>query len=533
MHLKNFLGRLYVAIALAITCSLHAQLNDFTISASPIAQTCLGNGALNFTVSGNNPQAALEFAVYLLPNTTTAFTTVTTMSAQNLVAGNYQIIATQTLNGASNTASATATVGDNVHPLAYNFDVVNAGCNSDGSITINVTSGNVTAYEIISGPVTFPLQNTPVFTGLPPGQYHVRVHDNCGEALVTTVEVINETSDINLTVNSDYVVLQACNSITVQHYYSSENAINWPLTFEYTVHPPGGGASVIVTSVVNSGGLYNVINTTIPFYVGQIYFYDIKITDACGNQFNFPHFSLIRSLDFEVRQAFDPCQPVGLLLETNGYVTYPVTVTFITAPPAFNPVQYNASHPLFEDPGMEYSLTGSTIPTGSYTVKITDACGRSMQKSFVVGPNVGGPLIEIYTSGCQTADVEVSMTKDIVEASIIVAPGAYNAALPNDVMEFSNGGGSLFIENLPAGAYVLYLKDECGYEFNIDINIIMYSIEIKEDEKRKFLKYISNSIDNIIDNKIAIAKINDIYNKIVFILVSFISVNILRFKNII
>lgn len=29
----------------------------------------------------------------------------------------------------------------------------------------------------------------------------------------------------------------------------------------------------------------------------------------------------------------------------------------------------------------------------------------------------------------------------------------------------------------------------------------MYSIEIKEDEKRKFFKYISNSIDNIIDNK--------------------------------
>jgi len=480
MKLKNFLSKLYVAIALIATCSLQAQLNNFTIGATTTAQTCLGNGSINFTVSGNNPGAALEFAVFLLPNTTTPFTTVTTMSAQNLVAGDYKIVATQTLNGNSNTAMTTATVGDNTAPLAYTLNITNVSCNANGSITVNVTSGTATQYEIISGPETAPLQPSNVFSGLPAGQYAVRVHDNCGDAFVTTVQLVEAAGTMSVFADANYLEPVSCNTVAVKHYYSSDTEIIWPLSFQYIINPPGVGANVIVNTAPEPGN-GNVIVTTIPLYYNQAYTYDIKVTDGCGNVFTFYSFIVPAiSMDYDLKFSFDGCTPELLIVDEQEFMTYPVTLNFTAAPAAFNPITYNATYPVFEaTENLMFSLDGSPLPLGSYSLTITDACNRVKQKSVVVTNNSIPPKVVVQAPGCVLGSVKIEPAgKATVEIKMISAPAAYEGPLPKDLMGYMGTDGSFLLEDLPPGDYTFYLKDECGYEFTMPFTITISPVQI-------------------------------------------------------
>src|SRR5690606_16128303 len=97
---------------LLIGLECFAQLQPFSLEVSATPQTCLGNGTLTFAVSGTNAVASIEYKVYLLPEAEVPVATVTATTLSGLVAGEYLVIATQALNGTSNTASATAVIQD-------------------------------------------------------------------------------------------------------------------------------------------------------------------------------------------------------------------------------------------------------------------------------------------------------------------------------------------------------------------------------------------------------------------------------------
>lgn len=80
-----------------------AQLPDFTLTVTPTAQTCLGNVALGFSVSGVNPSANKYYTIYLLSHTTTPVAITTSSTYNNLQAGDYMVVATQSLSWRSNT----------------------------------------------------------------------------------------------------------------------------------------------------------------------------------------------------------------------------------------------------------------------------------------------------------------------------------------------------------------------------------------------------------------------------------------------
>ncbi|KOS07615.1 hypothetical protein AM493_17385 [Flavobacterium akiainvivens] len=442
-----------------------AQLNDFTITASATPQTCLGNGTVSFTVSGNNTAAALEFAVYLLPNTTVPFTTVTAMSAQNLVAGDYLIIATQTLNGQSNTATANATVGDNTVPLVYTLTTTNIGC-GEGSITVNVTSGNAVQYEIISGPVTVPLQTSNVFTGLPAGQYQVRVHNNCGDAFTTTVQLITGSNSLQIK-EGGVAQLASCNTIKVYHHASTTSAIAWPLQLEYTVYGPTGDPQVITDTATGPGQIV----TEIPFNESGTYVYYIETTDACGNVFNDGPFIISGYINFAMLVGYQVCDPTSIIVRPSDYLMYPLTFNFIEAPEDFNPVDFNASYPLFEDFQTSIVFEGGVLPYGDYTLEITDACGRVIEREVVVGPNIHPPQV-VVTYSCQLGTVDIlTIGKAITGLVVTHAPEAYEPQLPHELLGNSDPQYGFVINGLPEGDYTLHLTDECDNEFDLQIVI--------------------------------------------------------------
>ncbi|AWH83880.1 hypothetical protein HYN59_01550 [Flavobacterium album] len=463
---------LLAIITLVFSLDCIAQLPAFTLDVTPVAQTCLGNGSLGFTVAGNNPSASIDYAVYLLPNTTTPLVITTSPNATGLVAGNYLVVATQSLGGESNTATDTVTIGNNIIPLTYSLIPTPVHCGNDGKITVNVLTGVAVSYEIISGPVTVALQSSNVFNNLPAGTYNVRVYDNCGEAVVTTLQLVQVNTGLTIApVVFTGGELPSCNTITISHNIqvsSSAYQVFYPLTCQFTVFPPGGGAPIVTTQVIASGAAAGTpLSVNIPFYYGQQYAYNIKITDACGNVYTRNNVIVNKTLSVEVSQNVANCGDNAFSIKPNYYVG-PVTVNFTAAPTGFNPVAFNPSHPTFDDDPIPYGdVDTNPVPHGNYTVQITDACGHTATQSFEIHDPEITPQIVPQVLGCAAGgSVSIEIPgRTITSVIITAAPAAYPGTLDDDVSEFITPTG-FFMENLPLGHYAVTITDSCGDVYN-------------------------------------------------------------------
>ncbi|AXG73032.1 gliding motility-associated C-terminal domain-containing protein [Flavobacterium arcticum] len=468
-----------ISVLILFFCTLlsYGQLPDFTLTVAPTPQTCLGNGTLTFTITGNDPAASIDYAVYLLPNTTTPVTIVTANTATGLSAGNYLVVATQSLGALSNTSSANVTIINQVIPLTYNLAVVKVKCGNDGEITVNVATGNAVSYEILTGPVTVPQQTSNVFNNLPIGLYTIRAYNNCGEAVVNTTQVIQENTGI--TINAPVFIggeLPDCNTITVGNTYevsTSGNNIFWPLSFQYTVYPPSGGTPTIVTGTALGGSITapNAKYTNIPFYHDQEYYYDLTITDACGNVFTRNNNIVDQKFQFNDQVNNFGCNDNSLTIEPSNFVG-PITVEFVSFPDGFIPEDYNINHPDFNGSAV-YFLDDNPVPEGSYTVTVNDACGRSYTADFDITPPELQPQVTVTAiCGSDVGGVEIEInTRAITSVLITNAPVDYAGIIPDDVSDLVNMLGIFTMANLPLGDYTFEIIDSCGDEYTEDVAV--------------------------------------------------------------
>jgi gliding motility-associated-like protein len=443
-----------------------AQLPGFTLTATPTAQSCLGNGSLTFAVSGTNPSATMAYAVYLLPNTTTPLTTVNTTTVGGLTAGTYQVVATQSLGSESNTSTATVTIANNVVPLAYTLVPTNVRCGADGKITVQVSSGTAVSYEIISGPVTAPLQTSNVFSNLSVGTYQVRVYDNCGEAVVVSIQLTQLTPGVVVATGTIAdPVLPTCTTINVMNAFNvgANQTIFYPLTAQYTVYPPGGGTPTVVTGIAGGDANEGEASATIPFYYDQQYYYNVVITDACGNTFSKNNNIVNAELTISLDTDFPNCTDQTFTLIPSIYRP-PYTITFTSAPAGFVPSGFNSQHPTFTGDGATYGAAGNPVPTGTYAVSLTDACGHTATLEFEFeAPDVSPSIVGSATCGSETGTVTIVIPNRLITfIEITQAPAAYTGTLPDDVSDYINAFGAFEMSGLPLGMYTFYMEDACG-----------------------------------------------------------------------
>ena len=467
--------KVLLCLLLTLLCyDNYAQLAPFTLTVTPTPQTCLGNGSLAFTTSGTAPGVLIDYKVYLLPNTTTPVVTVINPVVNGLVAGNYQVVATQTLGGQSGTATANAVIQDNTVDLFFTLE--GNPCLNGGTITVHVTSGTAVSYEIIAGPQTRPLQTSNEFSNLPLGVYSVRVHNACGDAAV--VDINFEALPAYLFIGQQILPdagLPACDKITVGHSIGNNYPMSWPVTLAYTINPPGGGTPIVVTKTVDSYDEEQIVYADIPYYYNQYYTYTIKMTDACGNQVTV-NSNVNKKFDFTLLQEAVSCNDFILGIDMSFY-KLPCTITFLSAPAGFNPSSFNPSHPVFNQDDILYGTNDNTVPLGNYTIKVTDACGHDATHTIALS-NQGYPTV---TSGLGQISlchgyfsITMPFLRDIASAAITVAPAAYNAALPQDVMQFTSGS-TLTVNDVPAGSYTVVLTDVCGQQYTVQVEIVAQS----------------------------------------------------------
>ncbi len=459
-----------------------AQLQDFTLDVVATDESCEDNGTLTFNIGNPTPGSDFLFTVFLQPDLVNPVAVTDTFSVSNLDSGTYTVIASQTLNGESNSQEVSVTINNIIEPLQYEVNSVNQNCSVGGQIEITTTNGTAAQYEIISGPEIRPLQDSNVFSGLPPGTYNVRVFDICGQGVVTTYTLVLQNANpvVSMPIYEE-VITTDCDSaiITNTITYPEGVAISYPLTVIYTIHPPNGDPDIVETQVYNEGApnLFELVHE-FELYDDIQYTYDILITNSCGIQYGNSGMAVNPEpvLGYTLEEL--QCGGNYLILNASQY-TPPYTLDFITAPAGFNPVLFNPQHsePL-NDSVAQYGNEDNTIPEGEYTVELTDACGRTASVDFEVVTTIPQTIIIGRNNGCFSDLGRITATvpdRDIIAVVVVGAPEAYiqtiNEPLPYDVSSFINNNGRLSLTNVPLGDYVIRITDECGVVYEMPVTV--------------------------------------------------------------
>lgn len=462
--------------------SFSGKLFGFTLTVTPTHETCSGNGSLTFNVTNPDPGGSITYLVYLLPNTTTPYATLNTPFLGGLSAGTYRVIATETVGTVATTQQVDVTVNDNTGLLTYNVQILNQACATTSNIIVNVTVGTGVTYEIFAGPVTFPLQASNTFSGLPVGVYQIRVFDACGNGIPSTFTVtLNPTG---LTIGPPVftpTTPPSCTATVVTNTITPApgTVIAYPLAIQYTVFPPGGGTPIVTnTNLLSGNATSQPISTTIPSYGNLPYSYEVQITDACGGPPFVELFNINPSITLIGTTVPITCNQNYINL-TAGNFTPPYTLNFTAFPAGFNPATFNATYPgPYNNALTTFGSSTQAVPIGNYVVTITDACGRTRTSTFNVLDLPPVPVGTGTNNGCLTnsGQIVVSIPNyEIVTAIITVAPASYPFPLPHNVTASIDANHILTLNPVPLGNYTFQLTDECGNIIPaIDVTVPVY-----------------------------------------------------------
>lgn len=455
-----------------------AQLADFDFNVAFTNETCPGNGTLSFSTGNTVPGATFLFTVYHNPDLDVPISSSADVLVDGLSAGTYTIVALQTLGTETSTEQVVVTIENQITPLTYTISSSTHQCSVGGQLVITTLTGIAAQYEIISGPVTRPLQTSNTFDGLPGGQYNVRVFNNCGQAVVTTYTLLTDPGEPELSqpILED-VYSGDCDSVTITNTltYPEGTVISYPITVTYTIYPPGGAPAQVVTMDFTDGApsFLEFVNE-FPVAAGETYTYDLVVTNSCGIQFGNSGMTVNPAPEITYSLPPLPCAHYYLTLDVAHYMP-PFTFNFSEMPAGFNPAAFNAAYPgPFAEGPVAFGGESMPVPEGDYTVTVTDACGRTGTVSFTVQEIIPEPSVSGRNNGCFSLFGRIIASvpdRKLVFAEITAAPVAYTFALPSNVSAFINGSGTLIVPNLPLGSYTLHLIDECGTEYIVTAEV--------------------------------------------------------------
>lgn len=335
-----------------------------------------------------------------------------------------------------------------VNPLSFSFTTTTSTCEANGTIQITAQDGELPySYEIIAGPVVYPIQSASLFPALPNGNYIIEVSDGCGTVLCDTATVSGDYAIPTFTVGA---VNPYCPSALNGQINGA--AANGLPPFEYrlirmTTTPDTIGPQ--------STGLFAGLGE------GD---YRIQVFDQCNN--------------FQTRDILLQDPALG------GYnaIFYSSTSTNQTM---CGHLLMNASaqtlNPRFPNTFTVKNSTGTIIHSGqmnrsdtllgmpaygNYTFVITDACGRSDTQSNPIVPRA----FPTYGFNCDSLGVRVNVSHMIPPYTYEILTGPESRPLQT----------SNFFGNLTQGVYTIQVIDACSTPAiaNVDVDPEPWSVSV-------------------------------------------------------
>lgn len=458
------------------------SLADFVLEVKVNNESCSSDGELNFQVSQTLPSASIDYTIYLLPELSQPFKVQKHSILGGLDAGDYRVIATQTLNGESSSKTVDVTVALQYQPLGFGIIADDECYSEDGKITVNMVSGTAITYEI-QGPVNIGPQASNVFSGLPKGSYNVQVTNTCGERLSQSFEILKSDFLIDESKVDFVPLLPGCGEITVGHYVKTTgSAIQYPLHLDFTINLPAGGQQS-VQAVVESGVSHEgYVYATVPFFANTSYTYDVSISDNCSNVANSNGKVVNQRLTIAEDNLWGagPCGNRQLAIGPLNY-TAPYIINFISFPEGFNPSDNKGYPGPFEEERAFFGNNDKPIPDGSYKFEVTDACGNSTGEITINHETkIYRPSIDVM-AGCEVNKGSLQLLNydyNLKNVEIIGAPSAYNHALPHDVSQNIRLTDSrrFSMNDLPEGIYEFYTENDCGSNHTFEVEIMGHAV---------------------------------------------------------
>lgn len=465
VNFNAFSNRLFLLVLL-VSASSWAQLTDFNLSVTVQHEVCAGQGTLTFAVTNTTQGSNISYSAYLLPDTTTPVATINTNVLTGLVAGTYSVVATQTLGNQSNSQTQQVVIQNQIVQLQYSLQQQQVLCGNDGQIAVLVNQGTAVGYEIIAGPVLAPLQTSNIFTGLTPGLYTIRVFDACGEGVVQSHTLFEGNAGLGITVEPNMAI--DCDIIQVSLEVAPSNifAIAYPVTFSLTIYPATGPP--IVSNQVLTGpnsGQTIYYTETMPYFQGEVYSYEITVSDNCGNTQ-----TITNTIDNTFTQ-----EPTASSFTTGcsgggGTLSNVTDVVLTDAPDDYTgPVPDDMT----DDIDDTNTLTIDPLPPGTYTFTVVGLCGETTELELIISENGGGSMPGISVQeGCDPGFGTMLVNGNFTFITLTAGPAAYSSSYPIDMTPMVNPSGMLSLGNLPAGTYSFHCNDSCGnlYDINGIIN---------------------------------------------------------------
>lgn len=358
---------------------------------------------------------------------------------ENLPPGTYTV-AVRDICG--NVGTATSTIATAPAPtFGTPFTTLSCPNGATGTIEAQVSAiggGTPFSFELISpSPVVRAPQSDNTFANLPPGSYTIRLTDACATKVTSTFTIGAGTAPTFTPTVTGSCSTPASGTITVTPGASNIG----PFTFELI--SPGAAIRPVQGS--------NIANTNNSIFTGLDQgLYTIRLTDGCGTPVTgTATVTGPTALAFPTGSTSVPSCAAG----STGQITVAQPTTGLGA------YKYELIAPSPVTRAPQYSRIFNSLPTGSYTIRITDSCGTQV--------TIGTPLDVLAaatpsltatnTSSCATASGTITALTNNNQGG-----GTYLFSLiaPSPVTR-PNQASPIFT-GLPAGAYTVQITDQCG-----------------------------------------------------------------------
>lgn len=454
--------KIYLVFALFISQFLFAQLNNFTFNVTPTHETCTANGSLSFVTTNLQAGSTIVYAIYLLPNTTTPIAITSANNYGGLTAGNYRVIATQSLGGNAASKQQDVVIQNQIQILDYQVSSERVICGNDGKIIITTTSGTAVSYEIFAGPVIRPLQSSNIFSNLPVGMYQIRVYNSCGEGVVKTFTLVNLDPTLQLSASSPQ--LSGCNQallgVNISFVNPTIGVIKYPLQITATVTTNAGVTTTFSQTLTND----TFYGFSIPYTLAQTYSYQYTVVDGCGASYSI---SGTFVLNFSATHSLSPVDCTHKKIIFNSISALQLTSAPSTYP---NPLPQNLTPQISSN-----SFTSAPLSAGVYVFQVTDVCGNQESVSITIeAQDNNQPYHILYNRTCATGSVIIY---NVSEAVLVNAPATFTGgSLPLNYTSVINSGNLLSIQNLPIGTYQFSLVNTCGVSSTLVVTITAMTV---------------------------------------------------------
>lgn len=462
----------------------YGQLANFNFSVTPTNETCTGNGMLSMNVSNTQPGAEIIYSLYLAPEFDIVIATTAAPFFLTLREGTYRVVATQFINGQSNSQQQDVVINDLIEVLDFELtDSAAIDCDVTATITVNVLAGNPTFYEIISGPMIVPLQTSNQFTNLVAGTYVVRVFDNCNDALTKTYTFFIGNNNFSIGAPVLPQVHPSCTTLELINNINSNTSapLLYPLIVDYTIFAPDNSVAQTFLQTITSGSPTTLqLSQNINLFGDQIFTVQIEVKDNCGNTF-LTDFTIDPNPKLIQQEQPIECGEFFFTLAVTNYKP-PFTLNF-TEPATFVPADFNSDYPgSYDTDVVTFGSIDNVVPFGDYKVTIQDDCGRTSELVFSVIKKPLEPMVSVSNSGCDsnsgTVRIQIPEDRKIVAISITQAPATYPGVLPDNVIAFVNTEGIFINNDLPEGDYSFFITDNCGDTYTVLVSVPPITIAI-------------------------------------------------------